>query len=275
MTIRWLPVSGAARYHLQVATNLQFTSMTIDDSTLVDTVTRIGPLSYSTIYFVRVRAISSSAASGFSLPVAFSTVPVPPPAPAGIALASEPEKTSATLLWRSAGGALLYHLQVSADSLFGTLALNDSTVADTVRAIVSLSQSTRYFARVRAKGLGGMGAFSPVIAFVTAGSPSASTVPKDYYLEQNYPNPFNPKTGVRFQVPGVREEGIRDQGSGVSVKLVVYDMLGREVALLVNEQKIPGSYEVTFDGSGLASGVYIYRLTAGSFVQTRTMVLLK
>jgi len=59
------------------------------------------------------------------------------------------------------------------------------------------------------------------------------------------------------------------------VKLAVYDLLGKEVATLVNERKAPGSYEVTFDGGRLASGVYFYRLTAGSFVQTRAMLLLK
>jgi len=89
-------------------------------------------------------------------------------------------------------------------------------------------------------------------------------LPARFSLEQNYPNPFNPKTGVRFQVPGVSD-----------VKLTVFDLLGREVAVLVNERKAAGSYEVGFDGSGLASGVYMYRLTAGSFVQSKKMILLK
>ncbi len=89
-------------------------------------------------------------------------------------------------------------------------------------------------------------------------------IPTRFALEQNYPNPFNPTTGIRYQVAGVSE-----------VKLVVYDLLGREVAVLVNERKAPGSYEVEFDAAGLASGVYLYRLTAGSFVQTREMLVIK
>jgi hypothetical protein len=92
----------------------------------------------------------------------------------------------------------------------------------------------------------------------------AGALPDRFALHQNYPNPFNPKTGVRFQVPGVSD-----------VKLVVYDLLGREVAVLVNEKKAPGRYEVQFDGKGLASGVYLYRLTAGTFSQVRKMVLLR
>jgi M6 family metalloprotease-like protein len=91
-----------------------------------------------------------------------------------------------------------------------------------------------------------------------------SEVPEVTTLNQNYPNPFNPKTGVRYQVSGVSD-----------VKITVYDVLGREVAVLVNERKVAGLYEVNFDGSGLASGVYIYRLTAGSFTQSRKMVLTK
>ncbi len=105
---------------------------------------------------------------------------------------------------------------------------------------------------------------------LAASVPPAATVPTGTALSQNYPNPFNPATRIQYTV-GVAS----GKGQVASVKLLVYDLLGREVAVLVNEQKAPGSYEVSFDGSGLASGVYLYRLTAGAFVQSRTMLLLK
>ncbi len=90
-------------------------------------------------------------------------------------------------------------------------------------------------------------------------------------LFQNYPDPFNPVTTIKYTVGGTR-----GQGSGVSrTTLVVYDLLGRQVATLVDEIKAPGSYEVRFDASGLASGVYVYRLTAGAFMQSRKMLLIK
>ena len=111
------------------------------------------------------------------------------------------------------------------------------------------------------------------------------SVPKETVLYENYPNPFNPSTTVKYsvgvasggwQVASYEGGGSGGGGRGSSnVKVAVYDLLGREVAVLVNERKPPGSYEVSFDGSRLASGMYIYRMTAGSFVQTRTMVLLK
>jgi len=89
-------------------------------------------------------------------------------------------------------------------------------------------------------------------------------LPKDYLLAQNYPNPFNPSTEIRF--------AIRDAGY---VTLRVYDVLGREIAALVNEVKSPGNYAVTFDASGLPSGVYFYQLTAGNFTERKKMVLMR
>jgi hypothetical protein len=89
-------------------------------------------------------------------------------------------------------------------------------------------------------------------------------VPGDFTLSQNYPNPFNPVTNIRFQISDIRY-----------LKLAVYDLLGREAAVLVNEKRGPGSYEVQFDGSGLSSGVYFYRFDAGEYVSTKTMLLVK
>lgn len=94
--------------------------------------------------------------------------------------------------------------------------------------------------------------------------PVREDAPTTFQLDQNYPNPFNPLTVVRYQLPVVSW-----------VKLVVYDLLGREVAVLVNERKGPGSYEVEFGAAGLASGAYLCRLSAGTFVQTRKMLLIQ
>jgi len=98
------------------------------------------------------------------------------------------------------------------------------------------------------------------------------TAPKEYSLAQNYPNPFNPSTTISYDIPDV---GAQSAVSQRNVALKVYDMLGREVATLVNESKGPGRHAVLFDASRLPSGVYIYRLQAGSFTATRRLVLLK
>jgi hypothetical protein len=89
-------------------------------------------------------------------------------------------------------------------------------------------------------------------------------IPAQFALEQNYPNPFNPSTKITYTLP-----------TASHVTLSVYDILGREISMLVNEKKEAGLHEVKFDGTGLSSGVYFYRLTAGTFVQARKLLLLK
>ncbi len=93
--------------------------------------------------------------------------------------------------------------------------------------------------------------------------------PHSFTLYQNYPNPFNPTTKIKYSIPAV------GANSNSSVQLKVYDILGKEVAVLVNEYKKPGSYEVLFDGSKFSSGVYFYRLEAGNFTDTKKIILLK
>ncbi len=88
--------------------------------------------------------------------------------------------------------------------------------------------------------------------------------PSSFVLSQNYPNPFNPTTTIEYTIPQSR-----------FVSLKVYDILGREVKTLVNQQELPGTYKIQFNGSELASGVYFYRLEAGEFVSTKKFVLLK
>lgn len=91
-----------------------------------------------------------------------------------------------------------------------------------------------------------------------------NTIPEVFALEQNYPNPFNPSTKISYSIP---TEG--------NVELKIYDILGNEVATLVNEVKAPGYYSADFNASSLASGVYVYTIRANNFVQTKKMLLMK
>ena len=97
------------------------------------------------------------------------------------------------------------------------------------------------------------------------------TVPENFSLSQNYPNPFNPTTKIRYSIP----EAPLSLGEGQGVRLVIFDVLGKEITTLVDEFKPAGSYEVKFNASGLSSGVYFYQLVSGSFVQTKKMILLR
>lgn len=91
----------------------------------------------------------------------------------------------------------------------------------------------------------------------------------DFTLSQNYPNPFNPTTTIKYSVPS------NTKRQTAIVKLVIFDILGREVAVLVNEEQKPGYYEIEWDASGFSSGVYFYKILADSFVETKKMVLLR
>jgi hypothetical protein len=91
-----------------------------------------------------------------------------------------------------------------------------------------------------------------------------SELPKEFSLSQNYPNPFNPNTNIGFR--------IADFGF---VSLKVYDIMGKETAVLVNDNLNAGEYTVNFDGSGLASGMYFYKLTSGEVTDTKKLILNK
>lgn len=92
----------------------------------------------------------------------------------------------------------------------------------------------------------------------------SSKTPLSYSLSQNYPNPFNPTTKIKFDIMRLGD-----------VKIIVYDITGREIQALVNEKLSPGTYEVSFDGSQLTSGVYFYKLITGGFTETKKMILIK
>lgn len=89
-------------------------------------------------------------------------------------------------------------------------------------------------------------------------------IPTEFSLYQNYPNPFNPSTTIKYSIP-----------SSEFVTLKVFDVLGNEVAVLVDEFRPAGRYEATFDAGNLASGIYLYKLQAGDYIQTKKMILIR
>jgi len=105
---------------------------------------------------------------------------------------------------------------------------------------------------------------TPQIIFSEGSDTILALVPDQYCLREVHPNPFNPSTTIRFELP-----------AGKLVTLRIYDTAGREVATLVDGFRQPGSHQVTFDATGLPSGLYFARLQAGSFTHTRKLILLK
>jgi hypothetical protein len=96
-----------------------------------------------------------------------------------------------------------------------------------------------------------------------------SEIPGKYNLYQNYPNPFNPSTKIKFDIAEVKSKTL-------NVKLIIYDILGKEITTLVNENLNPGSYEVTFNGNNLPSGIYFYQLSLNNEqIASRKMLMIK
>ena len=172
-----------------------------------------------------------------------------------------------TYQWRSASHATSYELQVALDFEF-QLVIVDTTTADTTATPRTVLDDTLgFYWRVCGIDSAGAGQYSAV-SFFTTGTlldvKGASTNPKEFALYQNYPNPFNPTTVIGYQL-----------AVNSFVTLRVYDNIGREVRTLANGPKNAGNYSVQFDGSGLASGVYFYRLRAGDFTSVKKLILLK
>jgi len=219
----------------------------------------------------------------------YSQVPQPP-----VFLGLD-DSTSLTpkLLWSRVPNASSYGLQISTDPNFTMIILSIGNVPDTFYQVPApLTYSILLYLRLNASNSYGTGPWSPVYSFILHPpigiKPISTEVPDKFTLYQNYPNPFNPVTKIKFAVPlsPLYERG--DKGGFVTLK--VYDVLGREVSTLVNEQLSPGTYKVEWDARAYPSGVYFYKLVAShpstssrladgqagqSFIQTRKMILIK
>lgn len=174
---------------------------------------------------------------------------------------------SPVLIWNQAVSAATYRLQVATDAGFTAIVFDDSTITDTSRQVGPLASLTQYYWRVNAKNGGGTTAWTTAFGFTTQFQTSVGDnkdIPREFSLAQNFPNPFNPMTTITYGLP-----------RNALVEVAVYNMLGQRIALLDAGMREAGFHEVMFDGSALASGVYLYRIHAGDFVQTKKLILMK
>lgn len=177
--------------------------------------------------------------------------------------------TSPTLFWNSSAQATTYHLQLSTVSTFASTVFDDSTLTDTSKQVGLLTNSTTYFWRVSAKNTSGTSSFSSARSFTTIDNTTGAEVIgnevlAEFALSQNYPNPFNPSTTIRFSLP---------QREPVTLK--VFDVLGNEVATMVDEELNAGEHVIVFNADSLASGVYFYRMQVGGYMQQKKMLVVR
>lgn len=226
-------------------------------------------------YWWKVRAhLGGAVYSGYSTTEEFSvfpgsSAPIQPIAggPHNVSIG-----TSAPMIsWVNPVGStsgLIYELEYSTNPSFTNATVVGNITGNFIQ-VNNLSSNSAYFWRVRSKNPEGnysfysnMGMFRVIEG--TTGVEGNEQIPENYQLSQNFPNPFNPVTVIKYQLP---------MSGNVSLK--IYDVLGKEVATLVNETQQAGSYTINFNGANLASGVYYYKISAGEFVSVKKMVLMK
>ncbi len=142
---------------------------------------------------------------------------------------------------------------------------NTQLTNETINLFIQLIALTRIMAGLLVQGGSILHTTNGGVTFIED-EENNFTQPKEFLLQQNYPNPFNPSTSIQYAISSTQ-----------FVTLKVYDLLGREVATLVNEEKTAGSYnaQFTMNNVQLSSGIYFYKLQAGDFVETKKMILLK
>jgi hypothetical protein len=177
-----------------------------------------------------------------------------------------------TFTWLSAGLMYEFRIQIATDANFTNIVSGDSNIIETeytVPGAEPLDNNTVYFWRVRASNGAGTGPYSLIRFFLTGllGVVNQNEIPGTFSLYQNYPNPFNPVTKIKFDLPR--------HNSPAKAKINLYDISGRLVSVLLNTDYAAGKWELDFDASDLASGIYLYRIEAGPYVQTNKMILLK
>ena len=173
------------------------------------------------------------------------------------------------LVWRSSDTATSYHVQLSTNIMFASsCVVMDITVTDTLLQVGSLDANKRYYWRVCAENEHGTSAYSVTAIFMT-GNQTATLdkfegIPTEFELFQNYPNPFNPTTTISFSIPQRSD-----------VRLVLINLLGKEVMKIVDENFEAGVHRVQLDASSLASGLYFYRMEAGEYHKVMKMIVNK
>ena len=170
------------------------------------------------------------------------------------------------LKWFAVSDAIIYHLEVSTDSLFSTL-FASKDIGDTYNTIVGLQGSTTYYWRVKINNGGHFSSYSPVWNFSTTMNASVNNLAfaeKGYKLEQNIPNPVNSQTIIKYTVPDKEK-----------ITLKLFDATGREVAILVNGEKDKGEHFVTLNMNKFPAGTYFYRMQAGNVSDTKKITCLR
>ncbi len=267
----WRVVPNTASYNLQLST----VNATVTYNGITDTTYKVRNLSKLTNYTWKIEAINAGGTGYYTTTFAFTTIIAAPGAPNLVFPAANATGISRNVrfVWSSVVNATKYRLQVATENTFTTIVRDTVVYEDTTCTMAqTLGSEVDYFWRVYAGNIGGYGTASTARTFATGTTDveEYAGVPTEFALLQNYPNPFNPTTIIRYDIPKSSE-----------VKLTIYDVLGREVARLVNEVQTVGRHRVEWNAAGMSTGVYFYRIEAkgqdgsSNFTAVKKLLLMK
>ena len=270
VVVVWEYPENTGAFDLQVSTNPDFTSdLLVNETNYTDTLYQLTGLHGQQEYFWRVRAHNPSGSGEFSEAFSFRTGFPAQPVLAYPEHGETEVPIDVTFYWEETPAAETYRFQLATATGFlpHQMVVDSMGVTDTTLIVSDLEHDKVYFWRIGAANEYGTSLWSSSRGFTTKTATHIAGedgIPAEYSLSQNYPNPFNPATTIRYEIP--------EQGH-VSIK--IYDMLGREVAVLVDDVVAAGRYSVQFDASNLPSGIYIYRIVSDNYVESKRMTFVK
>jgi uncharacterized lipoprotein YddW (UPF0748 family) len=268
--LKWNYPALASSYGLQISTDPTFASgIFLNQRGILDTFKVITGLEGQQQYYWRVNSTNAGGTSSFSNSFSFTTGFPSTPLLAYPVNNTGNIPVDTTIYWYSTPAAVSYELILarSADFAPNTIVVNAQGLTDTSIIVNGMNVNTFHFWKVRANNSFGTSNWSAVWRFKTVnplGIEDEELMPEEFVLEQNYPNPFNPSTNFRFKIS---EAGF--------TTLKIYNLLGQEVAEVVNEFMNPGTYDIRFDAAGLASGIYFYRIRVNDFSASKKMILVR
>lgn len=268
VTLKWNKVKHAEKYTYQIARAPSFNGI-FKTGSPIDSTVEISWFTEGVKNYWRVRAENMIGKGDWSDTGEFSLIYTP------LNLVLELSESNKIILrWNDKSsiedGYVIERMQ-NGQSNFSVLDTLKGSGNEFTDINVEIGQTYSY--RVKAYTTENESEYSNVATLTLVDVEDGSDLPKEFSLSQNYPNPFNPSTKIKYAVPVIDNNNPSSQNNHVTLK--VFDLLGREVAVLVNEQKPAGIHEVEFRADNLSSGLFFYTLKAGNFTETKKMILLR